>query len=152
MHSVSFWAVSYARDPGLNRLFQFGKDRLLLEYFSHFLRRLSELFLKFAYQFVLLAFGVGEVVVGQLSVLLFKLALDFIPRAFELEFIHIDYYSATGEYMVVSCSRFSTDGYQHAKRAMTARSRAWISFKAVLIRTHARIHVRIKSATFKSTN
>jgi len=57
---------------------------------AHFLCALSELFLKFANQLVILAFSVGEVVVGQLSVLLLELALDFIPGALELEFVHIN--------------------------------------------------------------
>lgn len=68
---------------------QFCKDRLLFKHFSHFFRALSELFLKFANQLVILAFCVGEIVVGQLSVLLFELTLGFIPGAFELEFVHI---------------------------------------------------------------
>jgi hypothetical protein len=44
-----------------------------------------------ANQLVILAFSVGEIVVGQLSVLLLELALDFIPGALELEFVHINY-------------------------------------------------------------
>ena len=69
---------------------QCGKERLLFKHFSHFLRALSQLFLKFANQLVILAFSVGEVVVGQLSVLLLELAFDFIPGALELEFVHIN--------------------------------------------------------------
>src|SRR6516162_2006271 len=68
---------------------RFGKDRLLFKHLSHFFRALSELFLKFANQLVIFAFGVGEIVIGQLSVLLFKLTLDLIPGSFELEFVHI---------------------------------------------------------------
>ena len=65
------------------------KNRLLFKHFSHFFRALSEPFLKFANQLVIFAFGLGEIVIGQLSVLLFKLTLDLIPGAFELEFVHI---------------------------------------------------------------
>jgi hypothetical protein len=62
----------------------------MFQHLAHFLCALSELFLKFAHQLVILAFSVGEVVVGQLSVLLLELALDFIPGALELEFVHIN--------------------------------------------------------------
>ena len=65
--------------------------RLLFQHLAHFLCALSELFLKFPNQLVILAFSVGEVVVGQLSVLLLKLTFDFIPGALELEFVHISY-------------------------------------------------------------
>jgi hypothetical protein len=57
---------------------------------SHFLCALSELFLKFSDQFVILALCIGEIVVGQLGVLLFELTFDLIPRAFELEFVHVN--------------------------------------------------------------
>ena len=63
----------------------------MFQYLAHFLCALSELFLKFANQLFILAFSVGEIVVGQLSVLLLELALDFIPGALELEFVHINY-------------------------------------------------------------
>jgi hypothetical protein len=62
----------------------------MFQHLAHFLCALSELFLKFANQLVILAFSVGEVVVGQLSVLLLELAFDFIPGALELEFVHIN--------------------------------------------------------------
>ena len=74
----------------------------MFQYLAHFLCALSELFLKFANQLVILAFSVGEVVVGQLSVLLFELALDFIPGAFELESVHINYSTMGG---AVGCIR-----------------------------------------------
>ena len=68
---------------------RFGKDRLLFKHLSHFFRALSQLFLKFANQLVILAFCISQIVIGQLSVLLFELTLDFIPGSFELEFVHI---------------------------------------------------------------
>jgi hypothetical protein len=68
----------------------------MFKHLAHFLCALSELFLKFANQLVILAFSVGEVVVGQLSILLFEFALDFIPGAFELEFVHISYSALAG--------------------------------------------------------
>ena len=45
-------------DPSLDEPpeLQFGRDRLFFKRFSHFLRALSELFLKFANQLVILAF------------------------------------------------------------------------------------------------
>ena len=45
-------------------------------------------FLKFANQLVILAFSVGEVVVGQLSVLLFELTFHLIPGTLHLKFVH----------------------------------------------------------------
>jgi hypothetical protein len=74
----------------------------MFQHLAHFLCALSELFLKFANQLVILAFSVGEVVVGQLSVLLLKLTLGFIPGALELEFVHINY---SGLGRAVGCIR-----------------------------------------------
>src|SRR6516164_6679241 len=94
---------------------RFGKDRLLFKHLSHFFRALSELFLKFANQLVIFAFGVGEIVIGQLSVLLFKLTLDLIPGAFELEFVHISNirkWMSTRLYRLVGLGRHRP---QHAK-------------------------------------
>ena len=73
-------------------LFKRNSQSVLLpfQHLTHFLCTLSELFLKFTNQLVIFAFSVGEVVVGQLSVLLLELALDFIPGALELEFVHIN--------------------------------------------------------------
>ena|SRR5215469_5638188 len=62
----------------------FESTRLIFKHPPHFLCALSELFLKFADQFVILAFRIREIIVGQLSVLLFELTFDFIPGAFEL--------------------------------------------------------------------
>lgn len=53
----------------------------MFQHLAHFLRALSELFLKLAEQLVVFTFSVGKVVVAQLSVLLLELALDFIPGA-----------------------------------------------------------------------
>jgi hypothetical protein len=77
----------------------------MFKHLPHFLCALSELFLKFANQFVIFAFRVGEIVVGQLSVLLFELTLDFIPGAFELELVHMNY-SAVPGLSVVSFRHF----------------------------------------------
>ncbi len=74
----------------------------MFQYLAHFLCALSELFLKFANQLVILAFNVGEIVVGQLSVLLLELALNFIPGALELKFVHINYSGLGG---AVGCIR-----------------------------------------------
>jgi hypothetical protein len=64
--------------------------QLVFQHLAHFFCALSKLLLKSANQLVFLAFSVGEVVVGQLSALLLELAFDFIPGAFELEFVHIN--------------------------------------------------------------
>jgi hypothetical protein len=68
----------------------------MFKHLPYFLCAFSELFLKFANQFVVFAFRVGEIVVRQLSVLLFELTLDFIPGTFELEFVHINYSTVPG--------------------------------------------------------
>jgi hypothetical protein len=68
----------------------------MFQHLAHFLCALAELSLKFANQLVILAFSVGEVVVGQLSVFLLELTLDFIPGALELEFVHINYSGLAG--------------------------------------------------------
>jgi hypothetical protein len=72
------------------------RARLMFKHSAHFLCAFSELFLKSANQFVILTFRVCEIVVGQLSVLLFELTLDFIPGTFELEFVHINYSTVPG--------------------------------------------------------
>src|SRR6266446_4225982 len=76
----------------------------MFQYLAHFLCALSELFLKFANQLVILAFNVGEVVVGQLSVLLLELALNFIPGALELKFVHINYSRLGGAVGCIRCA------------------------------------------------
>jgi len=73
----------------------------MFQHLAHFLCALSELFLKFANQLVILAFSVGEVVVGQLSVLLLELAFDFIPGALELEFVHVSDSGLDGQSVVL---------------------------------------------------
>ena len=70
---------------------KFESVRLMFQHLAHFLRALSKLFLKLAEQLVVFTFSVGKVVVAQLSVLLLELALDFIPGAFELELVHVNY-------------------------------------------------------------
>ncbi len=57
----------------------------MFQHLAHFLCALAELFLKFANQLFILAFSVGE-----------EFALDFIPRALELEFVHINYSGLAG--------------------------------------------------------
>jgi hypothetical protein len=86
--------IDSLRRKGLQVALWFISVRLMFQYLAHFLCALSELFLKFANQLVILAFSVGEVVVGELSVLLLELALNFIPGALELEFVHINYFGA----------------------------------------------------------
>jgi hypothetical protein len=58
------------------------------EYLPDVLGTLSEFLLKFADELVILSFGVIQVVVGQLGILLFKLTFDFVSRAFEPELVH----------------------------------------------------------------
>ena len=58
------------------------------QHVAHFLGSFSESFLQSADEFIILALSIFEVVVGQLCILLFKLAFDFIPRTFELQFVH----------------------------------------------------------------
>ena len=72
----------------------------MFKHLPHFLCAFSELFLKSANQFVILTFCVCEIVVGQLGVLLFELTFDFVPGAFELQFIHSSY-SAVAKQSVV---------------------------------------------------
>jgi hypothetical protein len=91
---------------------------LLFKHFSHFFRALSELFLKFAHQLVILAFCVSEIVIGQLSVFLLKLTLDFIPGAFELEFVHICI-SEVGEHSVLSLSALRQDSTEPRRRVIS---------------------------------
>jgi hypothetical protein len=57
---------------------------------AHFLGTFSESFLQSADEFIILALSIFEIVVGQFGILLFKLAFDFIPRTFELQFVHTD--------------------------------------------------------------
>ena len=55
---------------------------------ANFLSTFPKLFLQSADEFIFLALSIFEVIVGQLSILLFKLAFDFIPGALELQFVH----------------------------------------------------------------
>jgi hypothetical protein len=73
----------------------------MFKHLPHFLRTLSELFLKSANQFVILAFCIGEIVVGQLGVLLLELTLDLVPGAFELEFVHVNYSAVPGLWVLL---------------------------------------------------
>jgi hypothetical protein len=52
------------------------------------LGRLSQFLLKSSYQFIVLAFRVGQVVIRKLSVLLLQLAFYLVPRTLELQFVH----------------------------------------------------------------
>ena len=51
---------------------------------ADFLSVFPKLFLQSADEFIFLALGILEVIVCQLSILLLKLAFDFIPGALEL--------------------------------------------------------------------
>src|ERR1700751_2697152 len=107
-----------------------GKERLLFKHFSHFLRAPSQLFLKFANQLIILALCVGEIVIRQLSILLFKLALDFIPRAFELEFVHIwivRQCASSRLYRLVGFGRESTLTLQEPYRSNTGSENRCLS-------------------------
>lgn len=55
---------------------------------ADFLSVFPKLFLQSADEFIFLALGILEVIVCQLSILLLKLAFDFIPGALELQFVH----------------------------------------------------------------
>jgi hypothetical protein len=55
---------------------------------SDFLFGAPELFLQPAEEFVVFALGKGQVVVGEVGILLLELAFDFIPGAFDFEFSH----------------------------------------------------------------
>jgi hypothetical protein len=90
----------------------------MFQHFAHLLCAFSELFLKFANQLVILAFSVGEIVVGQLSVLLLELALDFIPGALELEFVHINYSGLGG---TVGCIRSAGGLYSSWSEGLGSR-------------------------------
>jgi hypothetical protein len=61
---------------------------LIFQHMANFLSAFPELFLQSADEFIFLALSIFEVIVGQLSVLLLKLAFDFIPGALELQFVH----------------------------------------------------------------
>ena len=63
---------------------------LVFDYLANFLSALAELLLKPADELVFLSLRIFEVVVSQLGVLLFKLTFDLVPRAFDLEFVHIN--------------------------------------------------------------
>jgi hypothetical protein len=60
----------------------------MLQHMANFLSTFPKLFLQSADEFIFLALSIFEVIVGQLSILLLKLAFDFIPRALELQFVH----------------------------------------------------------------
>ena len=51
---------------------------------------LAEPLLQAAEEFVFLAFGKGEVVIGKLAVLLLQLPFDLVPISFELHRCHTD--------------------------------------------------------------
>jgi hypothetical protein len=55
---------------------------------ADFLSTFPKPFLQSSDEFIFLALGIFEVIVSQLSILLLKLAFDFIPGAFELQFVH----------------------------------------------------------------
>jgi hypothetical protein len=80
----------------------------MFQHLAHFLCALSELFLKFANQLVILAFSVGKIVVGQLSVLLFELALDFVPGTFELQLVRTRYSLVKRPLVIPSLTRRRT--------------------------------------------
>ena len=58
------------------------------DFVPDFLLGAPELFLQPPEQFIILAFGKGEIVVGQVGILLLELAFDFVPGAFDFEFGH----------------------------------------------------------------
>src|ERR1700678_3849395 len=49
---------------------------------------LSELLLKPPKHFIFFTFRKHQIIIGEISVLLFKLALQLIPRAFDLKLVH----------------------------------------------------------------
>jgi hypothetical protein len=58
-----------------------------LDHLSDFALTLSELLLKPSKQFILFTFRKHQIIIGEISVLLFKLALQLVPRAFDLKFV-----------------------------------------------------------------
>ena len=49
---------------------------------------LTGFFMQFTKQLFLMAFRVGEVVVGKLTIFLFQFTLDLIPVSFDFQFVH----------------------------------------------------------------
>jgi hypothetical protein len=106
---------------------KFESVRLMFQHLAHFLRALSKLFLKLAEQLVVFTFSVGKVVVAQLSVLLLELALDFIPGAFELEFVHVNYSALSAQLAVLDpqqAKHLSTDRRDRRYRRLKKDSSA----------------------------
>jgi hypothetical protein len=102
----------------------------MFQHLAHFLRALSELFLKLAEQLVVFTFSVGKVVVAQLSVLLLELALDFIPGAFELEFVHVNYSALSAQLAVLDpqqAKHLSTDRRDRRYRRLKKDSSGFLS-------------------------
>lgn len=63
---------------------------LAFDYLADLFSALAEFLLKPADELVFLSLRIFEVVVSQLGVLLFELAFDLVPGAFDLEFVHIN--------------------------------------------------------------
>jgi hypothetical protein len=59
-----------------------------LDHLSDFVLTLSEFFLQPSKQFIFFTFRKHQIIIGEISVLLFKLALQLVPRAFDLELVH----------------------------------------------------------------
>jgi hypothetical protein len=80
----------------------------VFENFAHFLRAFSELLLKSADQFIIFAFGLSEIVISQLWVLLFEPALDFVPGTFELQLVRTRYSLVKRPLVIPSLTRRRT--------------------------------------------
>ena len=59
-----------------------------LDHLPNFVLTLSKLLLKPSKQFVFFTFRKHQIVIGKISVLLFKLALQLVPRTFHLQLVH----------------------------------------------------------------
>jgi hypothetical protein len=59
-----------------------------LDHLSDFVLTLSELLLKPSKHFIFFTFREHQIIIGEISVLLFKLALQLVPRAFDFKFVH----------------------------------------------------------------
>jgi hypothetical protein len=69
----------------------FSKLHQRLQFLDHlpdFVFSLSELLLKPSKEFILFTFRKLQIIIGEISVLLFEIALQLVPRAFDLKLVH----------------------------------------------------------------
>jgi hypothetical protein len=86
-----FEAIATNAKRGITRGLPSSKLHWWLQFLDHlsdFVLTLSELLLKPSKQFILFTFRKHQIIIGEISVPLFKLALQLVPRAFDLKFVH----------------------------------------------------------------